>query len=123
MAALGRPGYINLDRNTIFGSDERTLELMQSQANLVLDTLFQYSSSSNVPWVDCARSYGLSEKFTGEYLRQNNIDPKNVYVSSKWGYSKSSHVPTWSAQQLVLKTSMVSDKLSVPMHTTSSVRR
>jgi hypothetical protein len=89
MAALGRPGYINLDRDTIFGSDGRSLEKMQSQANLVLDALFRQSSSSeDIPWVDCARSYGLSEKFTGEYLRQNKINPNNVYVSSKWGYSK-----------------------------------
>ena len=40
------------------------------------------------PWLDCARSYGLSEKFVGEYLRNNNIQTNQVYVSSKWGYSK-----------------------------------
>lgn len=92
MAALGRPGYINLDRASIFGSNDRTVEKMQTQANLVLDRLFEESSSSSSmesprPWLDCARSYGLSEKFVGDYLRSHQIDPKSVYVSSKWGYT------------------------------------
>ena len=85
MAALGRPGYINLDRASIFGSsDDRTVEKMQHQANLVMDRLFEESSQ---PWLDCARSYGLSEKFVGDYLRSHHVDPKSVYVSSKWGYT------------------------------------
>ncbi len=96
MAALGRPGYITLDRATIFGSDNlRTVEKMQTQANLVMDCLFkEYSSSTSSlstddsrPWLDCARSYGLSEKFVGEYLRSHKVDPNSVYVSSKWGYT------------------------------------
>ena len=29
MAALGRPGYINLDRCSIFGRDERTITKMK----------------------------------------------------------------------------------------------
>ena len=84
MAALGRPGYINLNRNSILGND-RPVELMQKQANLVMDKLFQLSDS---PWLDCARSYGLSEKFVGEYLRERKISPDAVCVSSKWGYSE-----------------------------------
>ena len=72
MAALGRPGYINLQRDAVIQS--RTIDGMQTQANDVIDELFQYctpgSSSGgssgggegSVPWLDCARSYGLSEK-------------------------------------------------------------
>ena len=86
MAALGRPGYINLDRSSVLGK-ERTIDMMQAQANLVMDTLFACSSSS-LPWLDCARSYGLSERFVGEYLRSKRIAQDEVYVSSKWGYSK-----------------------------------
>lgn len=88
MAALGRPGYINLNRDSVFGSsDSRSVEDMQSQANIVLDCLFQNSSrNGKKPWVDCARSYGLSEKFVGEYLKKRNVQPSEVYVSSKWGY-------------------------------------
>lgn len=88
MAALGRPGYINLNRSSILG-EERNVEHMQNQANVVMDRLFQLSE---LPWLDCARSYGLSEKFVGEYLKSNKIDPRAVYVSSKWGYS---YVADW----------------------------
>ncbi len=104
MAALGRPGYINLDRYITFGSDhsQRTVDRMQTQSNLVLDRLFQLCSTlhqsnadnnlsgnncSSLPWIDCARSYGLSERFVGEYLRSRHISPNDVYVSSKWGYA------------------------------------
>ena len=85
MAALGRPGYITLDRSAIFGSKDRTVEQMQQASNKVMDTLFGLTDK---PWLDCARSYGLSEKFVGEYLRAKKVDPSSVYVSSKWGYSK-----------------------------------
>ena len=68
---------------------------MQSQANLVLDQLFESSPAGEKPWIDCARSYGLSEKFTGEYLRKNKVDPKSVYVSSKWGYT---YVADWKVE-------------------------
>lgn len=95
MAALGRPGYITLDRGAVFGTDgPRTVDKMQQQANKVMDQLFadtsepsSSSSSSSLPWLDCARSYGLSEKFVGEYLRANKISPDQVHVSSKWGYT------------------------------------
>ena len=43
-------------------------------------------------WIDCARSYGLSETFVGEYLRTNQIPPDRAHVSSKWGYS---YVADW----------------------------
>lgn len=52
-------------------------------------------SSNIVPWLDCARSYGLSEKFVGDYLRTNNISPSDVYVSSKWGYT---YVADWNVE-------------------------
>lgn len=89
MAALGRPGYINLDRTTVFGTPEdRSIAAMQEKANTVLTQLFQLASESDcLPWIDCARSYGLSEKFVGEYLRTHNIAPDQVHVSSKWGYT------------------------------------
>jgi aryl-alcohol dehydrogenase-like predicted oxidoreductase len=100
MAALGRPGYINLDRSAVFGTGERTVQDMQHQANRVMDQLLSTvssSSSSSMPWLDCARSYGKSEKFVGEYLRDKNIDPANVFVSSKWGYT---YVADWKVALL-----------------------
>jgi aryl-alcohol dehydrogenase-like predicted oxidoreductase len=96
MAALGRPGYINLDRGSVFDTDttnssdvkRRSEEKMQNQANIVMEAMMKESKIRNmIPWFDCARSYGLSEKFVGEFLRNNNVKPNEVYVSSKWGYT------------------------------------
>lgn len=109
MAALGRPGYINLDRQADLGGESRSIEKMQTQANVVMDRLFELtaknkndkstSSSSSLapslPWLDCARSYGYAERFTGEYLRSNNVAPEDVYVSSKWGYT---YVADWKVE-------------------------
>ena len=95
MAALGRPGYINLDRDSTFGSSSvRDVKKMQEQANQVMESLFTECSKRGMkPWLDCARSYGLSEKFVGEFLRSNQIAPSDVYVSSKWGYT---YVADWN---------------------------
>ena len=48
-----------------------------------------------VPWLDCARSYGLSKKIVGDYLRSNNVLPEDVYVLSKWGYT---YVAGWNVE-------------------------
>lgn len=96
MAALGRPGYINLNRDAVFGADSRTYDKMQAQTDVVLDTLFRiFRTSGSVPWIDCARSYGLSEKFAGDYLKRQGIRPDEVYVSSKWGYT---YVADWNVR-------------------------
>ena len=111
MAALGRPGYINLDRSSVFGgSDARSIQDMQSRANTVLDALFQQQKK---PWVDCARSYGLSEKFVGEYLRDKNIAPEDVYVSSKWGYCKYSRVELVQSSAMLRKPSLYYSNIRV----------
>lgn len=94
MAALGRPGYINLDRASVFGGasdpeqQQRSWDQMQRQANAVLDQLFHLCNSTDGTkvWIDCARSYGKSEEFVGDYLR-NHPDTLDVVVSSKWGYT------------------------------------
>jgi len=92
MAALGRPGYINLSRDAILGQD-RPVETMQKQADSVMDKLFEICPDR--AWLDCARSYGLSEKFVGEYLRDRKVPADKVFVSSKWGYT---YVADWNVK-------------------------
>jgi aryl-alcohol dehydrogenase-like predicted oxidoreductase len=102
MAALGRPGYITLHRNDVLGSaQDRSVDAMRHQAFCVMDQLWELCRTHNTsndtattrPWLDCARSYGLSEQFVGDYLRNRGIAPANVYVSSKWGYT---YVADWN---------------------------
>lgn len=82
LAALGRPGYINLGRDEDLAKGERSEAWMQERAFEVLDAAI----ASGVRWFDAARSYGLAEQFLGDFLRARNISKDEVFVSSKWGY-------------------------------------
>lgn len=79
MAALGRPGYINLGHAEDLEYDY-SIEAMKSQAFHVLDTAYKLG----VRYFDVARSYGKGEAFLGAWLKANNH--KYVVAGSKWGY-------------------------------------
>lgn len=93
MAALGRPGYINLDRDGtgVGEASVRSVEHMRELAERVMERNLALASSE-LPWFDCARSYGKSEEFVGTFLRSRDVAPSDVYVSSKWGYE---YVADW----------------------------
>src|SRR3984893_154778 len=80
MAALGRPGYINLGHGKDLGAEvgEATMEI---RAHSLLDTAF----SSGIRYFDVARSYGLGERFLGRWLTKRGLSPQEIIVSSKWG--------------------------------------
>jgi aryl-alcohol dehydrogenase-like predicted oxidoreductase len=82
MAALGRPGYINLGHGDDLGHDYDAGH-MAARAHAVLDAAW----AGGVRAFDAARSYGRGEEFLGEWLRARRIDPDEVAVSSKWGYT------------------------------------
>jgi aryl-alcohol dehydrogenase-like predicted oxidoreductase len=82
LAALGRPGYINLGHAQDL-SEAYEVEAMQSHAFAVLDEAWQ----QGVRYFDAARSYGRAEQFLGNWLRSREIDPDSVAVGSKWGYT------------------------------------
>ena len=81
LAALGRPGYLNIGHGGDIGADH-SVDAMRARAFAVLDAAYE----SGVRWFDTARSYGLGEEFLGEWLRDRGIGPGSVTVSSKWGY-------------------------------------
>ena len=80
MASLGRPGYINLGHADDLPS-ERTVEAMREHAETVLSEAY----ALGIRYIDCARSYGLSEDFVASWLAKNP-DKADVVVGSKWGY-------------------------------------
>lgn len=81
LAAIGRPGYINLGhREDLAGSSD--VEGLRRRAWQVLDAAW----AAGIRCFDAARSYGLSEEFLGEWLYARGIAPGGVFVSSKWGY-------------------------------------
>ena len=82
LAALGRPGYINLGHaDDLKGHYEPAA--MQSAAHAVLDAAW----SAGVRYFDAARSYGQAESFLAGWLSSRTIAPEGVTVGSKWGYT------------------------------------
>lgn len=82
LAALGRPGYINLG-HSIDLHQSYTVSAMQTQANRVLDAAW----AGGIRYFDTARSYGLAEQFLHDWLALRSIAPERVSVGSKWGYT------------------------------------
>jgi len=79
LAALGRPGYLNVGHGAELG-DDRSVAALRARTFEVLD----FAYAAGVRDFDVARSYGRGEAFLGEWLRAHN--PSGVHVSSKWGY-------------------------------------
>ena len=77
LAALGRPGYINLGHAEDLGHDY-DVAAMEARAHAVLDRAWELG----VRYFDAARSYGRAEAFLASWLSQGRAGT----VGSKWGY-------------------------------------
>ena len=82
VAALGRPGYINLGHAQDLARNY-DVQAMEQRAYAVLDA----ARDSGIRYFDAARSYGLGEKFLGSWLKSRAISTGSVTVGSKWGYT------------------------------------
>src|SRR3989441_12198609 len=82
LAAVGRPGYITLDREKDLGSD-RSLPALERRAHAVLSAAYD----AGIRYFDAARSYGFAERFLASWLRERGLPPNAVTVGSKWGYA------------------------------------
>jgi aryl-alcohol dehydrogenase-like predicted oxidoreductase len=82
LAAIGRPGYINLGRDSDLGT-ERSVDTMRARAHDLLDAAW----ATGVRYFDAARSYGLAESFLSSWLEARDVAPGDVAVGSKWGYT------------------------------------
>ncbi|UWP79245.1 aldo/keto reductase [Dactylosporangium fulvum] len=78
LAAVGRPGYINLGRDRDLPA-ERPVEVLRRRSHELLDAAY----AAGVRYVDVARSYGLAEEFLAGWLGER----RDVVVGSKWGYT------------------------------------
>jgi aryl-alcohol dehydrogenase-like predicted oxidoreductase len=81
LAALGRPAYITLGRDTDLGP-ERDRATMEQRCHAMLDAAY----GAGVRYVDTARSYGRAEEFLASWLRSRAMAPGALTVGSKWGY-------------------------------------
>ncbi|MFF8320035.1 aldo/keto reductase [Streptomyces bobili] len=81
LAAVGRPGYINLGRDHDLG-DDRSVEALRARTHELLDAAY----AQGVRYFDVARSYGRSEEFLADWLAvRPGVD--DIVVGSKWGYT------------------------------------
>jgi aryl-alcohol dehydrogenase-like predicted oxidoreductase len=81
LAALGRPGYINLGHASDLGRNYDP-DAMQDAAHAALDAAWD----RGVRYFDAARSYGKAEEFLGSWLEARALSREDVTVGSKWGY-------------------------------------
>lgn len=79
LAALGRPGYINLGHADDLAHDY-VVEAMEGRTHRMLDLAYE----KGVRYIDAARSYGRAEQFLHSWL-ENQI-AEDIVVGSKWGY-------------------------------------
>ena len=93
LAALGRPGYITLDRANDLGAD-RSVAALERRSHQVLSAAYD----AGIRYFDAARSYGFAERFLASWLRQRALPPSAVTVGSKWGYT---YVGDWQVDARV----------------------
>jgi aryl-alcohol dehydrogenase-like predicted oxidoreductase len=82
LAALGRPGYINVGHHDDLGG-RTEVAAMEAHAHALLDAAFE----AGIRYFDAARSYGKAEAFLASWLEQRALPPGAVTVGSKWGYT------------------------------------
>jgi aryl-alcohol dehydrogenase-like predicted oxidoreductase len=81
LAAVGRPGYINLGREEDLG-ENRSADSLRTRTHELLDAAY----AQGVRYFDVARSYGRSEEFLADWLNARP-DIDDVVIGSKWGYT------------------------------------
>lgn len=101
MAALGRPGYINLGHHQDISKGHVVSE-MKSRAHKVLD----FAHKQGIRYFDTARSYGQGESFLAEWLAERKLSRETVSVGSKWGYTYTADWQVEAAQHEVKEHSL-----------------
>jgi aryl-alcohol dehydrogenase-like predicted oxidoreductase len=106
LAALGRPGYINLGHAADLAKNY-DVAAMETRAHAVLDAAWE----TGVRYFDAARSYGRAEQFLSSWLESRQISVEAVTVGSKWGYT---YTAGWKVE---------ADKHEVKDHSLATLQR
>ena len=88
LAALGRPGYINLGHHQNIGND-KSKNAMRNQCHRILD----FAYDKGIRYFDVARVYGDSEEFLSSWIRKQS--QFTGFVGSKWGYE---YLAEWNVE-------------------------
>ena len=82
LAALGRPGYINLGHAEDL-KNNYNVKAMHWHTCQMLDLAWDLG----IRYFDAARSYGKAEEFLGFWLKNKSQRIEEPFVASKWGYT------------------------------------
>ena len=82
LAALGRPGYINLGHANDLKKKYK-VKRMEKNTHQVLDLAWELG----IRYFDVAQSYGKAEEFLFNWLQKRKLESDIVAVGSKWGYT------------------------------------
>jgi aryl-alcohol dehydrogenase-like predicted oxidoreductase len=120
LAALGRPGYINLGH----GDDlppGHSVDALRQRTHELLDEAY----ACGVRYTDVARSYGLGEEFLASWL-SDRTGTDALVVGSKWGYTYTAdwrvsaevhetkdHTPATFDRQLAETRALLGDRLEL----------
>jgi len=93
LAALGRPGYINLGHKT-------DLAGRHDVAGLALHThhVLDSALAAGIRYIDAARSYGRAEEFLAQWIDGRQGTLHDLVIGSKWGYT---YVADWDPHAAV----------------------
>jgi len=82
LAALGRPGYINIGHSRDLAGKYSPFALEEH-----VHSMLNAAWDSGIRYFDTARSYGLGEDFLGSWLNTKSFQKEQVAIGSKWGYT------------------------------------
>lgn len=82
LAALGRPGYVNVGHGTDLAG-ATTPGAMRRRTFEVLDA----ARAAGIRYLDAARSYGRAEEFLAGWLAARGLARDEVTIGTKWGYT------------------------------------
>jgi aryl-alcohol dehydrogenase-like predicted oxidoreductase len=105
LAALGRPGYVTLNHASDLGG-RYDPSIMELHTHDVLSAAFE----AGIRYIDAARSYGRAEDFVASWLRMREIEPGEIVVASKWGYTYTADWSTSATQHEVKEHSLAAFK-------------
>ncbi len=98
MAALGRPGYLNLGHGADLDGQQEPAAL-EAHTHRMLDEAWR----SGITYFDAARSYGRAEAFLSSWISDRGFaeDAHRPTVATKWGYA---YVADWRVDAEVHET-------------------
>lgn len=82
LAALGRPGYVNVGHGADLAG-QTTVADLERRTHAVLDAARRFG----IVYFDAARGYGRAEEFLATWLRARDLGPAELTIGTKWGYT------------------------------------